>query len=102
MFLDEALFLATWKKLELEGAFDNIKIYEDDKLNSGVVFLLDEEVFEKIFTSPSVFAGFFIWYKGPNAYDYFMEVRNGWEDKYKDLVEETKKLLKKYKKKGLI
>ena len=48
MFLDETLFLATWKKLELEGAFDNIKIYEDDKLNSGVVFLLDEEVFKKI------------------------------------------------------
>lgn len=55
---------------------------------------------EYLFTS--IFAGFFIWYKGPNAYDYFMEVYDGWDEKYKDLVEETKVLLKKYKKKGLI
>lgn len=102
MFLDEALFLATWKKKELEGAFDNIKIYEDDKLNSGVVFLLDEEVFEQIFISPSILAGFFIWYKGSNAYDYFVETYDGWDNKYKDLVKGTKKLLKSYKKKGLI
>lgn len=102
MFLDEALFLATWKKLELEGAFDNIKIYEDDKLNSGVTFLLDEEVFEQIFTSPLNLSGFFIWYKGSKAYDYFMEIYDGWDEKYKDLIEETKKLLKSYKKKGLI
>lgn len=102
MFLDEALFLATWKKLELESAFENVKIYEDGKLNSGVVFLLDEEVFEQMFTSPSILVGFFIWYKGLDAYNYFMEVYDGWDEKYKDLVEETKKLLKKYKKKGLI
>lgn len=52
MFLDEALFLATWKKLELEGAFDNIKIYEDDKLNSGVVF---EGDIEFVFSDSSMF-----------------------------------------------
>ena len=102
MFLDEELFLSTWKKKELEGAFDNIKIYEDGKLNSGATFLLDGEVFEQIFTSSSILAGFFIWYKGSNAYDYFTEVYDGWEDKYKDLIEGTKKLLKSYKKKGIL
>lgn len=55
---------------------------------------------EYLFTS--IFVGFFIWYKGSNAYDYFTEVYDGWEDKHKDLIEGTKKLLKSYKKKGIL
>ena len=85
------LFLAKCMELEFKNVFKERHMNELE--NGGVGFFLEKNIFEKLFTSSNILAGYFIWREGVNAYNYFMEIYEGWDEDVKGIVEQTKEIL---------